>query len=85
MRNLILVLVFVSSCGPLKLDKASAAPWLSGPTKTWLSTPEVREHHEVLGILQTMHEDMASCDDMADFLRDTALDHNVESFSGCDF
>ena len=29
--RLLIVLAFVSSCGPLKLDTAAAAPWLTGP------------------------------------------------------
>lgn len=68
MRFLIL-LVFVSSCGQLKLDNASA---------------EGLESIDALSIAYSMLK-TETCESIYDFLQDTSLDHNIDDFQiGCE-
>ena len=69
MKNLIIVLAFVSSCGPLKMDTAKAWDF---------------EAVEALEISLGMWRDGESCDDITDFLMDTALDHRIDPDTLCE-
>lgn len=64
-----LLIVFVSSCGPLKIDNAKA---------------EGLESLDALTIAYAMLK-TESCESIYDFLQDTALDHNIDDFQiGCE-
>ena len=64
--RLFIFLAFVSSCGPLKLDTASACP------------VDRTEALEALDIANDMAKRGESCEAIQDFLLDAALDHNIE-------
>ena len=64
--RVLIFLAFISSCGPLKLDTASACP------------VDRAEAVEALDIASDMAKSGESCDAIQDFLLDTALDHNIE-------
>ena len=63
MKKFIVLIAFVSSCGPYKSDSCSI---------------DRSEAEYALVIAQQMERDGESCDAIQDFLLDTALDHNIE-------
>lgn len=69
MKHILVILAFVSSCGPLKMDTVKA---------------DGLESIDALTIAYSMLR-TESCESIYDFLQDTSLDHNIDDFQiGCE-
>ena len=74
MKNFLICIAFVSSCGPLKMDTAQAKPWLTGPSMVSLPQ-DSEEAQEARGEAYDMVLQGDSCETVQNYLLDTSLDN----------
>jgi len=83
MKIFLSLLVFVSSCGTFVKDSAAGGIEIeileNGPAYI------TDENLEVAMMAYNMYFSGSSCDDIQDFLMDTALDHNISLFCPTDW
>ena len=80
MKNLILIIAFVSSCGPLKMDVSKADSFQSIPSWEQYSNDQL----DAFIIFDSMYLNGSSCDSIDDFVLDTSLDIDIDSLPICD-